>query len=158
MSARFIGIDHGTKRIGLAVSDPLGSIASPLVTVEASGKPAEQVQRTIEAATEQFDIDEWVVGHAIHMDGTEGSQAQVCSRFAKLLEAATGDPVHLWDERLSSAQADTYLAEGNLTYKKRKARRDMLAAQIILQSFLDARAVDDSPPIGGELETDGPSL
>ncbi len=154
MSARFIGIDHGTKRIGLAVSDPLGSIASPLVTLVAAGKPQEQVQRVIDAATEQFDIDEWVVGHAIHMDGTEGPQAQVCSRFAKLLEAATGDPVHLWDERLSSAQADIFLAEGNLTYKKKKARRDMLAAQIILQSFLDARANDEWPASAGESNAD----
>ncbi len=143
MSARYIGIDHGTKRIGLAVSDPVGSIASPLTTITAPPGVDAQVRQTIDAVSDQFDIDEWVVGHPLNMDGSEGQQAKISSRFAALLATATGDPVHLWDERLSSAQADVYLAEGGLTSKKKKARRDMLAAQIILQSFLDAREYTD---------------
>ncbi len=142
MSARYAGIDYGTKRVGIAISDPLGTIASPLVTLTRVGGPAEQA-RDILAAVGEFDIDEWVVGLPLNMDGTEGPQAKLSDRFAKLIATETGAPVHLWDERLSSVQADMYLAAGDLTNQQKKARRDKLAAQIILQSFLDARTTGD---------------
>ena len=138
MSPRYVGIDYGTRRIGLAVSDPLGTLASPLRTLQVKGGAAEQVRQVV-AAAQEFDVDEWVVGHPFNMDGTEGPQAKTCGAFAELLARQTGTVVHLWDERLSSAQADEYLAQAALTQKKKKSRRDMLAAQIILQSFLDAQ-------------------
>ena len=139
MSLRYVGIDYGSRRIGLAVSDPMGTIASPLRTVEVSGSAADHVTKVVSAAAE-FDVDEWVVGHPFNMDGSEGPQARVCSAFADLLAGETGKVVHMWDERLSSSQADVYLAEGELTNKKKKSRRDKVAAQIILQSFLDSQA------------------
>ncbi len=140
MSARYIGVDYGTKRIGLAVSDPLGSLASPFKTVPAQGTPPQHVQDVVDSATAEFDVDEWVVGHPLNMDGTVGPQAKLTRTFARRLAGATGAPVHLWDERLTSSQADRHLAAAGLTRKKKKARRDAVAAQIILQSFLDAHA------------------
>lgn len=142
MCARFAGIDYGTRRAGIAISDPLGAIASPLTAVALAGRPIDHVRDIIEAASE-FEIDEWVVGQPLNMDGSEGPQAKLSTRFAKLLATETDAPVHLWDERLSSRQADEHLSAGNLTRKKRKARRDKLAAQVILQTFLDARAEGD---------------
>ena len=143
MSGRFVGIDYGSKRVGLAISDPVGSIASPFKTLSARSTPSEQVQAVIEATSAEYDIDEWVVGHPLNMDGSEGPQAKLSGRFAKLLAGATGAPVHLWDERLSSVQADTYLAEAGATRKQKETRRDMLAAQVILQTFLDARSLSE---------------
>ena len=137
MSARYAGIDHGTKRIGVAVSDPTGAIASPLAVVSAVSELRNQV-RDVLTAVEEFDIDQWVVGLPINMDGSEGPQARVAQHFADELGQATNAPVHLWDERLSSLEADAHLDEAGATRKKKKARRDALAAQIILQSYLDA--------------------
>lgn len=142
MCARYAGIDYGTKRAGIAVSDPVGVIASPLTTVRLAGTPIDHVHDIIASAAE-FDIDEWVVGQPLNMDGTEGPQARLTARFAELLARVSQVPVHQWDERLSSLQADAHLAAGELTRKQRKSRRDKLAAQIILQCFLDARSARD---------------
>ena len=139
MERRFLGIDYGAKRIGLAVSDPSGTIASPLKTLPAAGSCDEQVRDVIDGAKD-FDIDEWVVGLPVNMDGTSGPQAKLAERFARQLADATGAPVRLWDERLSSYEADSRLARSGLTHKKKKRRRDAIAAQVILQSYLDAHA------------------
>ena len=136
---RFLGIDYGTKRIGLSVSDPTGAIASPLKTLPAARTCEEQVRDVIDGAGE-FDIDQWVVGLPLNMDGSAGPQAKLVERFAQRLAQATGAPVRLWDERLSSYEADQRMARTGLTHKKKKRRRDSIAAQIILQSFLDAHA------------------
>jgi len=135
----YCGIDHGTKRIGLAVSNPEGTIASPVSAVDARG-PADQVILRVIQAVGGFDIDEWVVGLPLNMDGTEGEQAAHARRFGRHLAQATEKPVHYWDERLSSESATDRLAQANLTHKKKKARRDAVAAQVILQSFLDAQS------------------
>ncbi len=137
MRARYLGIDAGAKRIGLAVSDPAGEIASPLKTLDAPGGAVACVPQVLEVA-ESFDVDEWVVGLPLNMDGTEGPQAKAAREFAAALEMATGQPVHLWDERLSTCEANERMSRTGLTHKKKKRRRDALAAQVILQSFLDA--------------------
>ena len=131
------GIDYGTKRIGLAVGDLQGRIASPLTTLTIAGDLEAQARVVIEAASD-FDVAEWVVGLPMNMDGTEGPQAKATRKFGQRLEALSGKKVHYQDERLSSRAADEYLAEGELTRKKKKARRDRVAAQVILQAFLDA--------------------
>ncbi len=138
MSSRFAGIDYGTARIGLAVSDPDGTLASPISAVSAKVKVEQQIA-AIQKELGEFDVDEWVVGLPLNMDGTEGPQANITRQFADHLAKLTEQPVHLWDERLSSHQADAYMAGSGLTRQKKKSRRDALAAQIILQSFLDAR-------------------
>ncbi|MFH0980237.1 MAG: Holliday junction resolvase RuvX [Planctomycetota bacterium] len=138
MQARCVGIDYGTKRIGLAISDPGGSIASPLTTLNLVGDPAARIEQILRALAD-YDVDEWVVGLPLNMDGTDSRQTQLTRRFAAALSRRVDRPIHLCDERLSSYQADEYLAASQLSAKKRKARRDRLAAQVILQSFLDAR-------------------
>ncbi|MCK4659762.1 MAG: Holliday junction resolvase RuvX, partial [Phycisphaerae bacterium] len=141
---RFVGIDYGTKRIGLAVGAAGGCIVSPLATVEATGDLDAQIERIL-CAVKDYEVDHWVVGLPLNMDGSDSEQTRITRRFAKAFSKRVSQPVHLWDERLSSRQADEYLAAAQLTLKKRKARRDRLAAQIILQTFLDALTDDTSP-------------
>jgi putative Holliday junction resolvase len=135
---RLCGIDYGNRRIGLAISDPGGVIASPLAAVEARGSLADQAQAVVEALAE-FEVAGWVVGLPLNMDGSEGSQAKAARRFGEELARTSQIHVEYWDERLSSQQADEYLREADLTRKKHRARRDPVAAQVILQTFLDAR-------------------
>lgn len=132
------GVDYGTRRIGLAISDASGTIASPLKTLAASGDSTGDA-RAVSSAVAEFDVAEWVVGWPLNMDGSPGPQARLSEEFAAALRACTGQPVHLFDERLSSQEADTKMAMSGLTHKKKKARRDALAALVILQSYLDER-------------------
>lgn len=134
----YCGVDHGRRRIGLAIANPEGTIASPLGVVPGDGSVNKVIERIKRVVTD-YDVHEWVVGLPLNMDGTEGDQARQVRRFAAHLERVTGQPVHLWDERLSSATADDHLATGDLTRAQKKARRDAVAAQVMLQSFLDAR-------------------
>jgi putative pre-16S rRNA nuclease len=136
---RLAGVDYGGKRIGLSVSDPDGIVASPFKMVVAQGGVMNQVESILRAVDEEFDVREWVVGYPLNMDGTAGPQAEISAKFAARLRERSGMAVHLWDERLSTAQANLHMSGTGLTNKKKKVRRDMLAAQIILQSFLDAR-------------------
>ena len=122
----------------MAVSDADASIASPLAIVEATGDDAASVRRLVQHVADH-DIDEFVIGLPLNMDGSEGPQAKRTRAFGKVLAAQTGKPVHYWDERLSSHGADEFLSQMQMTHKKKKARRDAIAASIILQSFLDAR-------------------
>lgn len=133
---RFLGIDYGGKRIGLAVGDTDNGIASPLTTIPATGKFTENAQRVLDAS-KGFDIDAYVVGMALNMDDSEGKQAKISRKFGAALKEIAGKPVHFWDERLSSFAADELLDAGEMTRGKRKARRDRVAAQVILQEFLD---------------------
>ncbi len=143
-----MGIDYGTKRIGLAIGDADGSIASPLGVLTRKGDVASQVREVI-AEGENFDVGAYVLGLPLNMDGTEGTQAKITRSFGAELIKISGLKVFLWDERLSSRGADEYLSEAELTYKKRKARRDAVAAQIILQTFLDARKTQEREESGG---------
>jgi len=135
---RWIGVDYGTRRIGLALSDPDQKIASPAANLHAAGSPSTDARLVLEwAAT--YEAGGFVVGLPLNMDGSEGPQALVSKEFAQELQRQAGLPVHLWDERLSSVQADAYLAAAGVRHSRRASRRDALAAQVILQSFLDAR-------------------
>jgi putative Holliday junction resolvase len=136
--ACFLCIDYGTRRIGLAVGDRGETIASPLTTLEAHGRVLDDVDAVL-ACAEEYDVDAFVVGLPLNMDGTEGKQAKIARRFGDELARVSGKPVHFWDERLSSFTAQELLEPADLTRKKRKARMDRIAAQVILQSFLDAR-------------------
>ena len=137
---RYLGVDYGAKRIGLAVCDELEISAGPLAQIEGSGAgnlPADAL--AVAKIAEEYGVDEYVVGLPYNMDGSVGSQGQLCQEFARMLAQATGKKVHLFDERLSSEAAEAKMLEAGLTRKKRRARTDMLAAAIILQSFLDAK-------------------
>ena len=134
---RYLGIDYGRKRIGLAVGDTEAAPVTPLRKFDSRGSvdaDASQFRRIIE----EYGIDAIVIGLPLNMDGSEGDQAKLTRSYGDALGGVLGLPVEFWDERLSSAAADTLLDErGELTTKKRKERRDALAAQTILQGFLD---------------------
>jgi putative pre-16S rRNA nuclease len=133
---RLLGIDFGTVRIGLAVSDPERRIASPLATYRRRGR--EQDAAWFRQLIEQEEIGGLVVGLPIHMDGREGTKAAEVRAFGSWFADATGLPVVFWDERCTTVAAESQLWDAGLTHKRRKERRDRVAAQILLQSYLDA--------------------
>jgi len=135
---RVLGLDVGSKTIGIAVSDPLGITAQGLNTVRRKNKRLDFAQ--LEAVIRQYQVAEIVVGYPLRMSGAEGSQAEKMRQFAEELRLRFELPVHLWDERLTSAQANRMLRETDLSIKRRGEVVDRLAAVLILQSWLDRRA------------------
>jgi putative Holliday junction resolvase len=133
---RILGVDYGTVRIGLAVSDPDRKIAFPLETYTRRGKDLDAAH--IRAIIEEEQIGLIVVGLPIHLSGREGQKAGEARAFAKWLGESTGLPVAFADERFTTVEAESALWEAVLTHKKRKARRDKIAAQMLLQGYLDA--------------------
>ena len=142
MMLRLLGIDYGGKRIGLAIGDTESSIASPLAVVQVTGSLSDQVGAVLSCAR-PYAVGAFVLGLPLNMDDTEGPQARHARRFGDVLARHSGKPVHYFDERLSSVAADELLEQSGLSQKKRKTRQDRIAAQVILQGFLDAQA--DSP-------------
>jgi putative Holliday junction resolvase len=135
---RILGVDYGEKRIGLAVSDPLGLFAQPLEAVEVAGDLGDAAMRVVEFARE-LGATEILLGLPRQMDNTLGTKAEEVLAFKELLEKAVDLPVITWDERLSTAQAERHLRETGWSRRKRQRRVDMVAAQIILQGYLDFR-------------------
>ena len=136
--ARWAGIDYGKRRLGLALSDPGETIASPATTLDAAGTASADARLVHDWASEN-EVEGFVVGLPLNMDGSRGPQAKLSEDFAEQLRRLGGLPVELWDERLSSFQADQHMQSSGLTAARQKRLRDALAAQVILQSFLDAR-------------------
>ena len=130
---RVLGIDHGTKRIGLALIDSGQVLASPLGVVDGETALYEELERLL--AREP--IERLVVGLPLNMDGTLGPKAKEVLAFKKRLEERCGLPVDTADERLSTVQAEAALREAGLSLAQRARRVDKVAAQIILQSYLD---------------------
>lgn len=133
----YLGIDYGRRRIGLAISDASGLVASPLTTLDARGRLDEDARHIVELAG-RHGVEQFVVGLPTNMDGTEGPQARLTRRFAARLAELAGRDVHLQDERLTTWGAERLLDQAGLSSTRRKARRDAVAAQIMLQAYLDA--------------------
>jgi putative pre-16S rRNA nuclease len=133
--ARLIGIDVGTKTLGLALSDATRNIASALVTLRRS-RLAEDLRRLIELAGEHG-AGGFVVGLPLNLDGTTGPRAQATRAFVRNLAKATPLPVFYWDERLSTVAAQRTLLEADLSRKRRAEVVDKVAATLILQGALD---------------------
>ncbi len=131
----WLGIDHGSKRIGVAVGAAPPGIASPAEVLAA--QPLRAAMERIAAIAREHEAAGIVVGHPLNMDDSAGPQAEAAREFAVQLAAATGLDVRLWDERLTSFAADQALA-GRLTRGKRRARQDALAAAAMLQDFLNS--------------------
>lgn len=138
-----LGIDYGSVRIGLAVSDPDRKIAFPLATYTRRNRE-QNVQYFRNVIAEQG-ASEIVIGLPIHLSGREGQKATEARAFGKWLHEATGLPVVFWDERFTTVEAENALLAAGLTNKRRKARRDRVAAQILLQSYLDAGCPGEQP-------------
>ena len=141
---RILGLDVGSRTIGLAVSDPLGMTAQGLPTIRRKNKRLdfEQLQKVIA----EFQVAEIVVGYPLRLSGIEGAQAEKMRQFSTQLEKKFSLPVHLWDERLSSAQAHRVLREAGLSIEKRARAIDRMAAVLILESWMEARRATAPPP------------
>ncbi len=131
---RVLAVDYGSRRIGLAISDPLGSFALPLEMIPNRGDTA-AAAAIIERAQARG-AARLVVGLPRNMDGSEGASAAAARKFAERLGAA-GIPVELWDERLTTRQAEQSLIESGCRREERRELVDMVAAQQLLQSWLD---------------------
>jgi len=138
VTGRVLALDVGAKTIGLAVSDALGITAQGLETIRRRNKRADFA--TLEHVLRQHDVREIVVGYPLRMSGSAGTQSNRMTAFAEELRQRFALPVHLWDERLTSAQANRLLRETNMSIRRRAQVVDRLAAVLILQSFLDHRS------------------
>jgi putative Holliday junction resolvase len=143
---RLLGIDVGTRRVGVALSDPTGTIAQAIAVIPR--RSWTQVLGAIADLARLHQVEAVVVGLPLLMAGGEGEAAAEARRFAARLREVVAVPVSLEDERLSTAEAERRLVEADVRRKDRRARRDALAAALILQKVLDRRA-------GGEETTGG---
>ena len=141
---RILGIDPGSVRIGLAISDPDRRIASPLATYER--RDAKQDAAYFKKVVAEEEIAAIVIGLPTREDGYEGEQAKIVRAFGAWLAETTGVPCQFYDERYTTAAAESALLEAGLTKKQRQARRDRVAAQMLLQAYLDAAAVGEPKP------------
>jgi putative holliday junction resolvase len=135
---RVLAIDHGSKRMGIAISDELKMIAQPLDYIPA--EPLAAFRERLEEIVRDKDVGLVVVGMPRNMDGTYGPAAAKVKEFVEMLRGALAIPIRTWDERLTSAQANRYLIQADVKRSKRKDKVDKTAAAILLQSFLDSGA------------------
>ncbi len=138
---RALGLDVGERRTGVALSDRMGWLASPLTVLRCASREAEM--QAVAQLARQNSVDRVIVGYPRSLDGTAGSQAQTVELYVEQLRAHLQVPVLLWDERLSTAQAERLVHESG-----RRVRRDTIdaaAAAVILQSYLDAEALKEHP-------------
>jgi putative Holliday junction resolvase len=134
---RILALDVGTKRIGLAVSDPLGFTAQGLGVLERKGWDRDLA--TLVEMARPYRVQEIVVGLPRHMDGRLGEQAEEILALARALGEALGVQVATWDERLTTVAAERLLIEADLSRRKRRRVVDQVAASLILQAYLDGR-------------------
>jgi putative holliday junction resolvase len=135
---RILGLDVGLRRIGIAVSDPLGITAQGLETLHRKNKKHDLAY--FQKLIDDYQIQEIVVGLPLRMSGVEGTQAEKIHAFADDLSKHFGLPVHFWDERLTSAEANRLLRETDLSIEKRGKAVDRMAAILILQGWMESRA------------------
>ena len=146
-TGRLAGIDYGTVRIGVAITDPSRTLASPLENYTRRGDQADA--RHFRELVDEESIAAFVVGLPVHASGQESAKSAEARRFGEWLAALTSRPVTYHDERFTTAAAEQLLGLAELTSKQRKKRRDMLAAQIMLMSFLESTAASsgDQQPL-----------
>jgi putative Holliday junction resolvase len=135
---RYLAIDHGTRRTGLAICDAGETIVSPVAVLD---NPKDLIERIAKLARSEG-AGAIVVGLPFNMDGSEGGQAKLVRQFAERLKKAVEIPVYFQDERLSSFSAAERIAPADYTRKKQKKRLDAIAAAEILQAFLDSQTQD----------------
>ena len=135
---RYLAIDHGQKRTGLAISDASESLVSPHAVIETQSST--ELLRQIEKIIADEQIEAIVMGLPFNMDGSEGPRAKQVRQFSGLLSQKVNIPILFQDERLSSFEAENLLVEMELTRKKKKKRLDAIAAAAILRAFLDEKS------------------
>lgn len=136
---RIMGLDFGSKTVGVSVCDPLGLTAQALETVKRKEEnKLRQTCQRIEALIREYEITTIILGYPKNMDDSIGERAKKTVEFKEMLERRTNLPVILWDERLTTIEADEILRESGVPKEERKKVIDQVAAGIILQSYLDA--------------------
>ena len=148
---RILGLDYGTKTVGVALSDELGITAQPIMTIER--KSENKLRKTlakIEEIIDEYKVSFVVLGYPKNMNNTEGERCEKTKEFKEMLERRTGLPVILWDERLTTVAADNYMMEAGIRREDRKSYVDEIAAVFILQGYLDYLALhkDESNEVG----------
>lgn len=136
---RIMGLDYGTKTVGVAISDPLGFTAQGIETI--CRKEENKLRKTlarIEALIAEYEVDKIVLGFPKHMNNDIGERAEKSLEFKEMLERRTGLEVVMWDERLTTVEAERTLIEGNVRRENRKQVIDKIAAIFILQGYLDS--------------------
>jgi len=133
---RFLGLDYGSKRIGVALSDPDGTMAFPIETIQV--KPDGSHFKDIKDIIDAYQVAKLVVGLPYNMDGSLGDRAREVMKWGGQIEAFLGIPVIFWDERLSTSEAHEMLIGINVKGRKRKSIVDKIAASIILKGYLDS--------------------
>ena len=136
---RIMGLDVGSKTVGVAVSDALGWTAQGVETVKIDEENGEFGIERISELVQQYGVTEFVVGFPKNMNNTIGPRGEASQAYAKLLEDTFSMPVTLWDERLTTMAAERYLIEADVRRKNRKKVIDKMAAVMILQGFLDRK-------------------
>jgi putative holliday junction resolvase len=139
---KILGLDLGSKTLGVAISDPSQTIASKLLTIIFQSGNYESALEQLTKVISEFEIAKIVLGLPKNMNGSLGFQAETSMKFKQMLEDKLQIDVVLWDERLTSKMAESMMISANLTRKKRKTKIDFVAATIILQSYLDSRKRD----------------
>jgi putative holliday junction resolvase len=134
--SRILALDLGKKRIGLAISDPLGITAQGLPNLERTRKRADLA--ALESLTKEHHVGMVLLGNPMHMSGDEGRQSEWVREFGAALEKRIGLPVKYWDERLTTVEASRVLRSSGIGLEKRAAAVDRLSAVILLQSYLDS--------------------
>jgi putative Holliday junction resolvase len=133
---RILALDHGTRRIGIAISDELKMIATPLEFVLA--EPFLDFLARLKEIIREKEVELLLVGMPRNMDGSYGPAALKVQEFVAVLKDKVAVPIQLWDERLTSAQAQRFLIQGGVRRAQRKEKVDKTAAAILLQSYLDS--------------------
>lgn len=134
---RTLGVDYGERRVGLAISDELGMMALSLDILQVQS--SKQAIREVLRLCQEKQVAGIVVGLPLNMDGSRGPAVEAVERFVLELRRQGGRPVEVWDERLSSRQVERMLIDSDVSRSRRKGLVDKLAAQVILQSYLDAQ-------------------
>ena len=134
---RVLALDHGTKRIGIAIADPTGTLAQPVGYWPM--EPFAAFMERLRGLLVEKEVALILVGMPRNMDGSYGPAAQLVDQFVSVLRTALTVPVRTWDERLTSVQANRLLIEGGMRRDKRKQKVDSVAAAVLLQSYLDAQ-------------------
>jgi len=145
-----MGVDLGSRRTGIAVSDLTGTLAGGLEVIESMGLK-ECAGKVLDVAA-RYGVSQIVLGYPINLNGTKGTSSQIAEKFKEMLESFAPPrgleiTVTLFDERLSTSLAHVYMNQTGIKSKNRKEKIDMLSAQIILQNYLDSRKGADMPPL-----------
>ncbi len=147
---RWMGLDFGTKTVGVAISDELGITAQPIETI--TRKSSTKLRKTlarIEQLVLEYGITDIVLGYPKNMNNSEGARVEATKEFASMVEKRVGISVVFWDERLTTMESERILIETNIRRENRKAYIDQMAAVLILQSYMDARTMREKEELDG---------